>query len=55
MSRTLQFVAPLSVALMIVGLIIGFTYPGRLTGALLPIGLTLWFIIGALGRRYDSP
>jgi hypothetical protein len=52
--NALRVLANFAGALIVVGLVLGFTYPGRLTGALLPIGLALWWLAGFLGRRYDS-
>src|SRR5262245_34725396 len=49
-----QGIAGLSIALMMVGLIVGFIYPGPITGALLPIGLLLWVLVGVYARRFDS-
>jgi hypothetical protein len=52
--KLLRALAGLSAALVVVGLIIGFAAPGPITGALLPIGLTLWMAVGFFARRMDS-
>ncbi len=49
----LQAIATLSMALMVVGLIVGFIYPGPVMGILLPIGLVLWVLAGAVARRFE--
>jgi len=40
----LRALAVLAALLIIVGLVLGFAYPSPITGALLPIGLTLWWL-----------
>lgn len=51
--HALRAVAYFAGALILIGLVIGFLDPGPLTGALLPIGLGLWWLVGFLGRRCD--
>lgn len=41
--------ANIAAALIIAGLIIGFAFPGPVTGAFLPIGLVLWCLAGRKG------
>lgn len=53
-TTAMQTIAALSVALMVVGLLVGFVYPGPITGALLPLGLTLWCLVGLFARRQES-
>jgi hypothetical protein len=53
-TAAMQTIAALSVALMVVGLLVGFIYPGPITGALLPPGLTLWCLVGLFARRQES-
>jgi hypothetical protein len=53
-TAAMQTIAALSVALMVVGLLVGFVYPGPITGALLPVGLTLWCLVGLFARRQES-
>jgi hypothetical protein len=53
-TAAMQTIAALSVALMIVGLLAGYAYPGPVTGALLPLGLTLWCLIGLFARQQEA-
>jgi len=46
--------AIVAAAMMLAGLIAGYAHPGPVTGALLPLGLTLWAIVGYIGRRSDA-
>jgi hypothetical protein len=50
----LRALAAIAILLIVVGLIVGYALPGPITGLLLPVGLTLWFLVGHLARREDS-
>jgi hypothetical protein len=53
-TKVMQTIAALSVALMVIGLVVGFIYPGPITGVLLPLGLTLWCLVGLFVRWQES-
>ena len=50
-SGSLNALAVLSIVLTCVGAVVGYVDPGPLTGLLLPLGLTLWLLVGYLGGR----
>lgn len=52
-SLTLQALALIALILIVGGLIVGYAIPGPITGLLLPLGLTLWFLVGRYARRND--
>jgi hypothetical protein len=49
----MRWLALISLCLIVAGLVVGIASPGAVTGALFPIGLTLWWAVGALARRQD--
>jgi hypothetical protein len=49
----LRWLAVISLCLIVAGLVVGIASPGAVTGALFPIGLTLWWAVGALARKQD--
>jgi hypothetical protein len=53
-SATLQAIAILAVALIVIGLVVGYLFPGIIVGLALPAGLTLWFLVGYFARREDT-
>jgi hypothetical protein len=50
---TMRWMAVISLCLIVAGLVVGIAIPGAITGALFPIGLTLWWAVGALARKQD--
>ncbi len=44
----------ISLAAMAVGLAVGFLYPGKITGIIFPLGVTLFFIITMIVRNYRN-
>lgn len=50
----LRVMAILAVLLFIVGAIVGTVRPGPFTGLLLPFGLTIWWLVGAIARRQST-
>lgn len=49
----LNWLAFASVLLMVAGLVMGILRPGNAAGVLLPIGLAIWWLIGAYARNRD--
>jgi hypothetical protein len=49
----MRWLALISLCLIVVGLVVGIASPGAVTGAIFPIGLTLWWAVGALARKQD--
>jgi hypothetical protein len=43
-----------AVALLVVGVAVGTVWPGPATGFLVPLALTLWWIVYKLANAYDS-
>jgi hypothetical protein len=46
--------AVMAISLLVVGLIVGIVSPGPVTGLLVPLGLTLWWIVYKLADLHDS-
>jgi hypothetical protein len=49
--RIIRIASAFTVVLTITGLLIGFLFPGKVTGAILPIALTLWWALGKVIER----
>jgi hypothetical protein len=45
----------ITVVIILVGLVIGYLKPGPITGAVLPIGVTLWWLLYKMADRFDQP
>jgi hypothetical protein len=43
----------ITVIIILAGLVIGYLKPGPITGAILPIGVTLWWLLYKLADRLD--
>jgi hypothetical protein len=39
---------------IVLGLLVGIIYPGRVTGAIFPLGLIIFSLAGAIARRQDK-
>jgi hypothetical protein len=44
----------ITVIIILAGLVIGYLKPGPITGAILPIGVTLWWLLYRLANRLDQ-
>jgi hypothetical protein len=44
----------ITIILILAGLVIGCLKPGPITGAILPIGVTLWWLLYKLANRLDQ-
>ncbi len=55
--RKCLWIGAVCVTLMIIltGLVIGYLNPGPITGIILPIGVTLWWLLYKLADRFDRP
>lgn len=54
--RYMAFGVAATVAASAVGVVVGYLYPGPITGAILPLALTLWWCLSRLvtGRERDQ-
>ena len=50
----LQVLAWLAAGLILLGIVMGIFTPGKLTGVILPIGLTLWWLVGLMANKSAS-
>ncbi len=44
-----------TLTIILAGLVIGYLNPGPITGVILPIGVTLWWLLYKLADRFDRP
>lgn len=44
-TRIIEIMSFIVVMLVIIGMVVGIMFPGRITGAILPVATTLWFVL----------
>jgi hypothetical protein len=44
----------ITIIIILAGLVIGYLKPGPIAGAILPIGITLWWVLYKLADRLDQ-
>lgn len=49
--RWLRLTALLATAFIVAGAVIGYAFPGKITGVILPIGVILWVVVVYGGRK----
>jgi hypothetical protein len=51
----LRAIGVLIILMIVVGLILGVLWPGKVTGAILPIAILMWWLLGVeLSKYYDK-
>jgi hypothetical protein len=46
--------AKLGAVMIVIGMIVGIAYPSKITGAILPIGLVVFWAAGLMARGMDK-
>jgi hypothetical protein len=49
-----EAMAKLGAVMIVIGMIVGIAYPSKITGAILPIGLVVFWAAGLMARGMDK-